>query len=149
MGTSANHDRVATCSVSEMAHRLGLSRVRFYQLVKKDVFPPPVRSGTQRPFYPPDLQDKCLTIRKTRVGFNGLPVLFNKRRQSGKARSGKGGQYDGLIAALENMGVRVNANTVRRAIHILYPAGLEESQDQSEVLRALFQHFYPDCKDHV
>jgi len=149
MDTSANHDRVAICSVSEMAHRLGLSRARFYQLVKKGVFPPPVRSGTQRPSYPPDLQEKCLAIHKTRVGFNGLPVLFNRRRQNGKARSGQGGQYEGLVAALKNMGLKVNANTVKRAVQVLSPAGLKEGQDQSEVLRALFLHFYPDCQKSV
>ena len=151
MDTSANHDRVAICSVSEMAHRLGLSRARFYQLVKKGVFPPPVRSGTQRPSYPPDLQEKCLAIHKTRVGFNGLPVLFNRRRQNGKARSGQGGQYEGLVAALKNMGLKVTTSEVKRAVEILYPAKWEQGQgqDQGEVLRDLFQHFHPERPNNV
>jgi predicted DNA-binding transcriptional regulator AlpA len=32
----------AVCSVHEMADKLGLSRPRFYQLLRLDVFPPPI-----------------------------------------------------------------------------------------------------------
>ena len=149
MDTPAKHDRMAICSVSEMARGLGLSRARFYQLVETGVFPPPVRSGNRRPFYPPDLQQKCLAIRQTRVGFNGLPVLFNKRRQSGKSRSVKRGQYDGLVAALKNMGLKVNGSAVRRAVQVLYPAGQEQDQDPNKVLVDLFQHFHPDRQRSV
>jgi len=145
MDVSAKYDRVAVCSVSEMARKLGLSRARFYQLVNKRVFPPPLRSGTRRPSYPPDLQQECLTIRKTRVGFNGLPVLFNRRRVRPQSRSV--GQYDGLVAALMNMGLKVSADAVRQAAHALYPAGSPESQD--EVLRNLFRHFTQDCQKSV
>jgi len=149
MDTSAKHDGVAICSVSEMAHRLGLSRARFYQLVKSGVFPPPLRSGTRRPSYPCDLQEKCLAIRETRVGFNGLPVLFNQRRPSGKARSEPGSQYDGFVAALKNMGLKVTASAVKHAVQAVYPAGQERGQDPSEVLRNLFQYFCPDCPKSV
>jgi hypothetical protein len=149
MDTSAKHDRVAICSVSEMARRLGLSRPRFYQLVKSGVFPPPLRSGTRRPSYPCDLQEKCLAIRKNRVGFNGLPVLFNQRRQGAKARSEPAGRYDGLVAALKNMGLKVSANAVKRAVEVLYPEGQEQGQDQGEMLRNLFQYFGPDCPQSV
>lgn len=149
MDTPANHDRGAICSVSEMAYKVGLGRARFYQLVKEGVFPPPTRCGNKRPAYPPDLQEKCLEIRRKRVGFNGLPVLFNRPRQSGRARSKPGGQYDGLVAALKNMGLEVNARDVKHAVQVLYPAGLEQIQDQGEMLRDLFQHFRRDCRRSV
>jgi DNA-binding transcriptional MerR regulator len=149
MDTSTNHYRGAICSVTEMARKLGLSRARLYQLVETEVFPPPVRSGTRRPFYPPDLQQICLQIRKTGVGFNGLHVLFNKRRQSGRPRSVEGGKYDGLVAALKNMGLKVNANAVKHAVQALYPAEQEQGQDPNGVLRDLFRHFHPDCQNDV
>lgn len=95
MDTSAKHDRVAVCSVSEMARRLGLSRARFYQLVKSGVFPPPLRSGTRRPSYPCDLQEQCLAIRETRVGFNGLPVLFDRHDQAAKLEGKQRGSTTG------------------------------------------------------
>jgi len=149
MDASAEHDRVAACSVSEMARRLGFSRARFYQLVKSGIFPPPLRSGTKRPFYPCDLQEKCLAIRKTRVGFNGQPVLFNHRRPGSKGRREPTGQYDGFVAALKNMGLKVTASDVKNAVQTLYPAGQAQGQDSSEVLRNLFQYFRPECPRSV
>jgi len=132
MDTSANHDLVAICSVTEMARKLGLSRARLYQLVETGVFPPPAHFGTQRPFYPCDLQQKCLEIRKTGVRFNGLPVLFNKRRKSSKSRSMQAGQYDGLVAALKNIRLKVNANAVKRAVSVLYPAGWKRAKTKTK-----------------
>jgi hypothetical protein len=96
MDASTNRDSVATCSVTEMARKLGLSRARLYQLMETGVFPPPVRAGTRRPFYTPDLQHKCLQIHKTGVGFNGQSVLFNKRWRR-KARREPRNQYDGFV----------------------------------------------------
>ena len=149
MDTSAKHDRVAVCSVSEMARRLGFSRARFYQLVKSGVFPPPLRSDTKRPFYPCDLQEKCLAISTTRVGFNGQPVLFNQRRPSSKARKEPTGQYSEFVAALKNMGLKVTTSAVKCAVQTLYPEGLERGQDPSEVLRNLFKYFYGDRQKSV
>ena len=147
MDASEDHDVGAICSVTEMAAKLGLSRARLYQLVAMAVFPPPVRSGARRPFYPADLQEKCLQIRKTGVAFNGLPVLFNRRRKKSRRRSMHGAQYDGLVTALKNMGLEVSGRTVKHAVHVLYPAGLAE--DQGKVLRDLCQHFTKDCQRSV
>ena len=149
MDTPPKHDGVALCSVSEMVRRLGLSRARFYQLVKTGVFPLPLRAGTRRPFYSSEFQEKCLAIRKTRVGFNGRPVLFNRRQPRGKARREPEGQYDGLVAALKNLGLKVTANAVKRAVEVLYPAGQAQSQDPNEMLRKLFKYFRPDCPKSV
>ena len=147
MDASEDHDVGAICSVTEMAAKLGLSRARFYQLVGMAVFPPPVRSGARRPFYPADLQEKCLQIRKTGVAFNGLPVLFNRRRKNSRPRSTQGGPYDGLAAALKNIGLKVNANAIKHAVRGLYPAGPVD--DQGKVLRDLCQHFTKDCQRSV
>jgi DNA-binding transcriptional MerR regulator len=75
MDAPANHDGVAIRSVTEMARKLGFSRARLYQLVETGVLPPPIRSSMGRPYYPPDLQQKCLQIRKTGIGFNGQPGM--------------------------------------------------------------------------
>ena len=147
MDTSADRDLGAICSVTEMAAKLRLSRARFYQLVEMAVFPPPVRLGTRRPFYPPDLQEKCLQIRRTGLGVNGQPVLFNHRRKNSRPRSTQGGPYDGLAAALKNIGLKVNANAIKHAVRGLYPAGPVD--DQGKVLRDLCQHFTKDCQRSV
>ena len=149
MDAPANHDCVAICSVTEMARKLGLSRARLYQLVETGVFPPPVRSGMRRPFYPPDLQQKCLQIRKTGAGFNGQPVLFNKRQTRRPARGEHRAHYQGLVAALKSMGLKVNTRAVEHAVRALYPAGLDGSEDPSSVLRAMFRYFHPDRQNGV
>lgn len=149
MDAPANHDGMAICSVTEMARKLGLSRARLYQLVETGVFPPPIRSGMRRPFYTPDLQQKCLQIRKTGVGFRGQPVLFNKRRARPAVRSEHRADYQGLVTALKNMGLKVNTIAVEHAVRALYPAGLGDNQDPNEVLRDLFRHFHPDRQNGV
>jgi hypothetical protein len=83
------------------------------------------------------------------VGFNGQPVLFNRRRPSGKAWPEPGGRYDGLAAALKNLDLKVTASAVKHAIQALYPAGQAQGQDPSEMLRSLFQYFSPDCPRSV
>ena len=149
MNAPANRDCVAICSVTEMARKLGFSRARLYQLVKKGVFPPPVRSGTHRAFYPSDLQEECLRIRKTGIGLHGRPVLFNKRRTRRPARRTQQGQHNELVAALRDMGLKVNAKAVGQAVCDLYPTGLNKSQPPGEVLRDLFRYFHPDCQNDV
>ena len=149
MDTPVNRDCVAICSVTEMARKLGLSRTRLYQLVETGAFPPPVRSGMRRPYYTPDLQQKCLQIRKTGVGFNGQPVLFNKRRAHPVVRSEHRALYQDLVAALKSMGLKVNTRAVEHAARVLYPAGPDESEDPSSVLRTMFRYFHPDRQDGV
>jgi predicted DNA-binding transcriptional regulator AlpA len=149
MNAPANRDGVAICSVSEMAHKLGLSRARLYQLVHEGVFPPPVRSGTHGAFYPSDLQEECLRIRKTGIGLHGRPVLFNKRRTRRPARTERRAEYHDLVVALRNMGLKVNAKAVGQAMRDLYPTGLNKSQPPGEVLRDLFRHLHQDRQNDV
>ena len=83
---TANIEQQSICSVTELAKKLRLSRARFYQLHNTGVFPPPVYClYTKRPFYPMDLQEKCLKIRKTGIGYNGRPIIFNSKRDCGSA----------------------------------------------------------------
>lgn len=69
----------AAVSVSDMAALCHLSRSRFHALVRDCVFPKPRQDGGRRPYYPHDLIQKCLDIRRTGIGANGQVVLFNRR----------------------------------------------------------------------
>ena len=73
----------AALGVSDMAARRGLSRSRFYVLVRAGVFPEPRRTAGRRPSYPPDLIERCLEVRRTGVGANGTIVMFNRRNGAG------------------------------------------------------------------
>ncbi len=84
---SQDHDFKMICSVTEMAKKLGLSRARFYQLQNMGVFPTPVHCRhTRRPFYPMDPQEQCLEIRRTPIGANGQPTLFNTKRKAARSQ---------------------------------------------------------------
>lgn len=64
-------------AVSEMARMVGLSRARFYQLMKEGIFPVPARNAeTRRPFYDRPQQEQCLEVRRTNRGMNGRTILF-------------------------------------------------------------------------
>lgn len=64
-------------SLNEMAAMVGLSRSRFYALVKAGTFPPPVYPMlVYRAVYPPFLQRVCLDVRRNGRGVNGQPVRF-------------------------------------------------------------------------
>ncbi len=68
-------------TVAEMARFVGLSRARFYSLMRQGVFPAPSRDpATKRPFYDRKNQKRCIEVRRTNCGANGRPVLFYAKR---------------------------------------------------------------------
>src|SRR5438094_1621768 len=70
----------AAVSVSEMCEMCSISRSRWYELVASGVFPKPVQlPSMKRPVYDRGLQEKCLEIRATGIGLNGVPVVFNRK----------------------------------------------------------------------
>ena len=138
------NDLKAVCSVTELTKKLGLSRARFYQLQKMGVFPMPIYcTRTKRPFYPLELQQKCIDIRKTGIGLNGQATIFYASRKniSQKSPSQLGHQYEELADILSQMGLNVTCNKVRHAVKALYPAGLAQCPDEGMVIRDLFRYF--------
>jgi hypothetical protein len=135
------------CSVSEMAKTLEHSRARFYQLQREGVYPPPLYDlRTRRPFYDVRLQQVCIEIRETGIGYNGQYVLFYapreeaieapKRHSNGKRTNGA--QYKDLVDTLQAMGLEVSSTQVGEAVEALYPNGVEQ-QDQGVVIREVFR----------
>jgi hypothetical protein len=126
-------------SVSEMARQCGLSRSRFYQLVGT-AFPFPVYDvGTRRPFYPVELQQVCLEVRRRNCGIDGKPVMFYaKRVPAPKPR--KVEHYGDLLDGLRALGLTTaTGSQITSVVQQLYPAGIANAA-QSEVLRAVFLH---------
>ena len=130
----------AVCSVTEMAKKLDLSRARFYQLQKMGVFPKPAYcTRTKRPFYPLDLQRRCIRIRKTGIGHNGLPLVFYSRKKD-KSQCRPHLDYKQLTDILRQMGLNVKLNTVNNSVKVLYPKGLPSHTDEGTVIRDLFRY---------
>jgi len=132
-------------NVSEMADLCQLSRSRFYDLIEASVFPKPVlHPSSKRPMYDRDMQEKCLEIRETGIGANGLPVLFNRKPKKGslllpRRKVGEKPDHADLLDALKGLGLTTTAQVVNEAVAALYPNGLA-GIDQGDVVRKLFLH---------
>jgi len=135
----------AACSVSEMAQMLELSRARFYQLLNAGFFPPPIYSlRTRRPFFDAKLQQACVEIRETGVGYNGEYILFYAPRKTTSdapkkaSKQGNGAQYKELVETMGSMGLEASSAQVKEAVELLYPHG-SEKEDQGVVIREVFR----------
>jgi hypothetical protein len=132
-------------TVSEMADLCQLSRSRFYDLIEAGVFPKPVlHPSSKRPMYDRDMQEKCLEIRETGIGANGVPVLFNRKPKKGppphrrKAEERKPDHAD-LLDALKGLGLTTTTQAVNEAVAALYPNGVT-GIDQGDLVRKVFLH---------
>ena len=138
-----NENIKAVCSVSELAKKLGLSRARVYQLQKMGVFPKPVYCiRTKRPFYPQDLQQKCLAIRKTGIGHNGQIMVFYSMQEDKfvKPQNQLNPDYKQLTDTLRQLGLKITVSEVKNAVNTLYPQGITGSDDGA-IMRDLFRYF--------
>jgi hypothetical protein len=132
-------------TVSEMADLCQLSRSRFYDLIEAGVFPKPVlHPSSKRPMYDRDMQEKCLEIRETGIGANGLPVLFNRKPRKGppplrKKAGEKKADHADLLDALKGLGLTTTTQAVNEAVAALYPNGLT-GIDQGDLVRKVFLH---------
>ena len=135
-------------SVTDMARMVGLSRARFYQLVRAGTFTEPDREPTTgRPCYGEEKQRQCLEVRRRNCGIDGKPVLFYSRRLSAGPRrpktakpklEAKKGDVMALVEGLNALGhTTAAAAQVEKIMTELHPKGTS-GLDQGEVLRAVF-----------
>ena len=137
--------RKAVVSVVEMSEMLAMSKSRFYALMLAGVFPQPVRNECcKRPVFDLESQQKCLDIKRSGVGANGLPVLFNrKRRRSGPTKSRTqlepvpSVDHSDMIEALKSLGLTATSEMVEEGLRTLYPDGWAEI-GQGELVRRVF-----------
>ena len=135
-------------SVTEMARMVGLSRARFYQLVKKGTFPPADQdSASHRPCYLEKKQRQILEARRRNCGVDGKPILFYSRRRdlgqtkkvvSRPAKSPKENQYAELIDQLAQVKIAVTAAEVEPVVKEMFPEGTV-GIDPGEVFLAVFK----------
>jgi hypothetical protein len=143
-----NVETKAIVTVSEMARMVGLSRARFYQLIRAGVFPAPAYEKG-RPIYVEELQRVCLEVRRRNCGANGKPVLFYARyrpsnpanpmkRPTPPVAKGKDKNITALLDGLNSLGLTTaTAAQVETVTKELYPTGTD-GLDRGEVLRKVF-----------
>lgn len=134
-------------SVTDMARMVGLSRARFYQLVRRGTFPASDQEAVSgRPCYCEEKQRQILEARRRNCGVDGMPVLFYaRRRDAGQSKAPArparpktaASDYAGLIAGLGRLNVTATAAQLDPVVKELYPAGTE-GVPPGEVIRAVF-----------
>ena len=133
-------------SVTEMARMVGLSRARFYQLVRTGTFPVADQDTmTQRPFFTEEKQRQILEARRRNCGVNGKAILFySRRRDFGSVKvqrpakpQTKSNQFTELLDGLNALGVNATVAQVEPMLKDLFPQGTD-GMDQGELIRAVF-----------
>jgi len=136
----------AIISVTDMAKSVGLSRARFYQLVKQGIFPQAIYSTrTRRPFYNQALQEECVQIRQTGIGHNSEYILFYSprhnnpgKKKSPDKKSTSSSQYAEIVETLNTMGLSASHTQVEQVIRELYPNGVED-MEMGVVVREVYR----------
>lgn len=148
----------AFVTVSEMARMVGLSRSRFYALMEQGIFPPPAHLvSTRRPVYPQRLQQACLEVRQSGIGWHGgQPVIFYGRSSQRRAptpkpraertppRSRRKRRADPRISSvmesLRALGMEgLRSSQVAAAVAEVFPDGFD-GVEEGEIIRAVFRH---------
>ena len=135
--------KAAICS-SEMAEMCQLSRSRFYGLTKAGIFPEAIKSkSSKRPIYDQKLQQKCLDIRRTCIGMNGDPILFNRKSKKDRpAKVAAKPEHADLLDALGELGLKTTSEAITASLAKLFPKGVEKL-DPGIVIKKLFQDQSP------
>ncbi len=78
-------DKIVTksfMSITELCILIGLSRARYYQLVRDGFLPPAEHDpSTNRSYYTEEGQRVCMEVRQRNCGVNQKPILFYSRRR--------------------------------------------------------------------
>ena len=136
----------AVVSVTEMARMVGLSRARFYQLVKRGTFPAADQDQlTKRPCYFEATQRLILEARRRNCGVDGKPILFySRRRDLGQTKAPprptkqpKNNPFADLIDGLGQLGVTATVAQVEPLVKELFPSGTD-GVAPGEVIKAVF-----------
>lgn len=143
--TIPDKSQKAFVSVVEMSEMLDLSKSRFYALIQAGIFPKPaLHQSCKRPVFDSNLQHKCLDIRRTGIGYNGQPVLFNRKRRKSQPkprhdRQPVAEEHREVVEAVRGLGLTTTSQDVQAALREVYPTGTS-GLDEGEVIRKIFLH---------
>ena len=126
-------------TVTELCEMLGVSKTRFYDLIRSGILPAPMRNpSNNRPIFNVELTECCRQVFKTHIGVNGQPYTPNKKRRSTTGSAPKRERHESLIASLSALGMTVTVKQVDEAVKGL-PEGLEEGELVKQVFLRLRQ----------
>lgn len=134
-------------SITEHCRDLGLSRSRYYQLVRLGVFLPPVYDiQTKQPCMPLEIQSKNLEARRRNCGVNGKPILFYAKTvgvptsptKACSAAPKVDAKIQELVESLGALNLHVSSAQVQEAVKEVFRDGIKEID--GETIKRLFIH---------
>lgn len=139
-------------SLSQFARILGISRTSLYEYMAAGIFPRPLSCPCMdgRPFYSHDLLQRCVTILRTGIGYNGEIVVFNKRklrtvRGRVTAKKKRVNLYQSLTNIMKQIGIDVTIDEVKETVKIVCPKGVViNNEPEEELIQAVYGHFTAD-----
>lgn len=136
-------------SVTEMARMVGLSRARFYQLVKRRTFPvSDLDSLSGRPCYCEQKQRLILEARRRNCGVDGKAILFYTRRKDcGQVKvptrpakpKGNRNQYADVIVYLLGAQITMTAAQVETFVKEEMAKGTEGIDTTEGIIQAIIE----------
>jgi hypothetical protein len=149
--------RRAAYSVTETARLCGLSRARFYDLIKGGVMPDPVYCvRTRRPMYTAELAALCVRVKESNTAIDGRYVIFYSRSSNAPASASSARPRPVLVRpasdllmqemldTLRAMGVQQPEQGMTEAVRRRCPQGVREETFEVD-LRAVFDALR--CRD--
>lgn len=135
-------------SVTEMARMVGLSRARFYQLVRRGTFPAAdTDTLSNRPCYCEEKQRQILEARRRNCGVDGIAILFySRRRDLGQTKTPErprkpkpaSNQYAEVIDFLAKVQIIMTTAQVEAFVKEEMPKGA--GSDTEGIVQAIIEH---------
>lgn len=88
--------------------------------------------------YPKRLQEVCLNIRKTGIGFSGQFIRFYEQRKPPRHKN----EHKQIRQILHGMGLSVSVHQVKEALGMLGLRVASEDSINTDCIRKLFEYFY-------
>ena len=123
-------------TLDELCRLLGISKATYYKARRQGAFPEPQRSASNRPVFDPELVEIHQQVVRSRVGVNGLVIIFKATAHDEPKKKGSSTpRHDNLMVALSSLGLSPSRAEVDKAV-----AGLPNAGDMTEeaLIRAVF-----------
>jgi len=112
-------------SIGDVCEILGLSKSRFYALLRDGIFPEPMRNpSNNRPVFNSEQTEMCRHVLRTHIGVNGKPWTPNRKKKTAARTSAKTkNAHEGRIVALAGFGITTSAGDIDKVLESLPDGG--------------------------
>lgn len=85
----SDHPKGTRLTITVAAEHAGMHPAHFRRLIRRGIFPKPIRTAKGQPYLDPELLARISEILRTGVGENGEEVMFHRRKPRIQNRAAK------------------------------------------------------------